>query len=113
MTAEAGSQGRQPEAILTEEDKRWLVNAMREHNCPMNSEEIRTIKEVVAIVRALGEDNLNKGIERFRDQNKYLLTFMTRKSIIYGACLLSVVGVVAMWAAKALWHGFQNAVGGP
>ena len=96
---------------LTQDDREWIKRAIIEHHkCPFDEQDVTAVKKVVDIIRTLGDDNLNRGIERFREQNHFLSGFISRKSVIIGAAILSITGLAAVSFIRFLAVAIRDAV---
>ena len=101
--------------VLTNDDRTWFENTVAQkisehHSCPFTAEEVRAVRQVADIVIKMGNGNMDIGVEKFRDQNRFLSNFLSRKSVVAGAALLSVVGLVVIALAKTAWLTVQELV---
>ena len=101
--------------ILTTSDREWFEDTVarqisEHHTCPFTAEEVRAVRQVADIVIKMGNGNMDIGIDKFRDQNRFLSNFLSRKSVVAGAALLSIAGLVAIALAKTAWAAIQELI---
>jgi hypothetical protein len=85
------------EHALTESDKDWIVQAITKyHNCPFGEDDFRAVKKILDIHQTIGDGDLNKGVERFREHSRFMQAVLTKKSVLAGVGLAGVFGTVSI-----------------
>ena len=101
------------ESVLTEVDKEWLTKAMIENrSCKsFTPEEVAAMKEMCGIVRNMGDDNINRGVDRFREHNKFIQALLNKKAVLAGAAMLAMASMTAAAIWLAMWEGIKIRLG--
>lgn len=95
------------EQVLTESDKDWIVQTItRYHNCPFGEDDFRAVKKILDIHQTMGDGDLNRGIERFREHSRFMQALLTKKSLLAGAGMVAIFGAVSLalfwWAVESI-----------
>jgi hypothetical protein len=97
--------------VLTHEDREWIAQAITEHACNFTPEEVRANKKMLDILVPAGNGDLNRGVERFREQNKFLDAVLTKRAFVAGAMLVALSGAGAIALAAWLWAAVKMSWG--
>lgn len=101
------------ENVLTEADKEWLREAMIENrSCKsFTPEEVAAVKQVCGIVRSLGNDNINIGVDRFRDHNKFVSALLSKRAVLAGAAMVAIAGTLVGVILMGIWEAIKMRLG--
>ena len=96
---------------LTQDDRQWIVDAIiKHHKCPFKDDEFAAIKKFLDITKTMGDGDMDKGVEKYREHSRFISSLLSKKSLVAGAAIVSIVGVTGAYWIKQMALFIQSLI---
>ena len=96
---------------MTQDDRDWIVRAILEHHkCPFKDDEFAAIKKWLDINKTMGGGDIDRGVELYREHSRFLASLLSKKSVVAGAAIVSIVGVTGVYLIKQMALFIQSLI---